>query len=1288
MLSTTTGKDALQQFLGALGFAPGDKLMLAYGEENRLTLLAEVSPDGSLKAQQAVKDKASQTKDYKPKGFGTVYSYQELRELARVQNLFYLPSQATRGRTNHHLPEQAPPYVYAEQDDLPLDEQREFWSGFERDTGLDVLLAYTGGKSLHAYILLDARPTWEQWKQMQQMLCAYALSDIALERPHQPMRLPGFPRIKDGEEREVSLVKLSDRKFSPDDVQARIHAAWPHPKPFDSERWEIFKKLSARAVNPLLGFPDGIKSRTDAFEADVSDLWQALGHKPIDESFTPAEPSQDDSKARTATISGNNPWVQFLDDTLMPAVERLSLAQQFGLSGYPHNFTSQAGGLVGNSPWSPTNSSGNTFQVTSDGKWYCQRLKEGSQSVKQYLQLVWYGREGGQLRGSEFIDFCKRLAAALGVPLPQVEVNTPRTDKPFDLDAYRQRKQAEKAQQVKQWYKDVAALAGAPDGADRAQIAASFDQQHKLSGKRETGTFPRLNPPSGGQRKLTLLDGSKMTRKTSVALRSVVQQGIAKGQSGIIYAPTRVLARALAKELGILTLDQYLAMDEDSRPPRPWLTACPESGWKLQNFTFDVVCFDEGNESTPRAQSGILGNHPHESREVIKSQLRTVSYVVIAQDGLYRPTVRAAMRWGKFDHNQVEAIHRKRPATEMLILLYVAGLGNEETEAWDGTEREKKPQADAAFYTWFDGLVRAVEAGKKVIIPCGSEGKARVIHRVLRSLYPKKKGQVIDGQWTPSSIRTEFADNPSTFASSRGLDWLIFTPTFDSGVSIEGTYFDAQFEYIRAFEAASNASQRGERYRDAIRGQKLTERHIYIATRGLPTMPPVEVFTAEYWKELLSRSPDVEAVNLAKQMGASQLIDRIEQDNPEDWLELPEFMAINARETYFKVELLKQEWKSNGWDVQEGGEHAEAVEKWADKFYLVKEGIIAQKARTLAKAKAKHQDGDEVKGAIEATKHRKWELWHQLGDYPGLNDAEFMASWVVASGEQSLQGLQVRALLTMAHDQPELWAALSQQFALNALARAESLESPELPCSAKIFEIARILKDAPGLYSLISGEVEQWTHRDPLIVELATWARHHAKPLGRLSQHSQRIHGLQFTDKTPDIKCTHKLLSMVGLEAQCLGRQTDGKRLWQYRLKVAGDVEAKLQQKLTATSQGITRTGDLTRQAYRLKTDAEVYQALDEVIQGNIYRHASQWADVKDELLAKYQPSSTSVDRNTVTEVLDKPVFPPTHRNIALGLMGRVVKTELTNAIFEAESGARFIVFTGDLEPIREGLAA
>jgi hypothetical protein len=314
----------------------------------------------------------------------------------------------------------------------------------------------------------------------------------------------------------------------------------------------------------------------------------------------------------------------------------------------------------------------------------------------------------------------------------------------------------------------------------------------------------------------------------------------------------------------------------------------------------------------------------------------------------------------------------------------------------------------------------------------------------------------------------------------------------------------------------------------------------------------------------------------------------------------------------------------------------QAAETWSRPFYKATQNLIAQKGRTLARAKGKKQAGDEPAGAIEATKHHKWELQQKLGDYPGLNNPEWIESWVIDSGTRGLFELRVRSLVCIAHEQPALWAELTRQHALNAIARAGQHDTADLPCTAREFAIAQLLKGAPGLYSVIKGQLTDWTNKDFVIAQAAAWARENAVSLAAASSSHQRIHGLQFTSKTPLIKCFHKLLQMVGLDGIANGKITTGDdtRVFQYCLVKAIDIEAKIAGKL---ADNCDRVHSLQRQHKRIETDCEVFNALDQVLKQRVGNLTHAWDAIAAKVLEKAGLSRTSVGIRSLTEVPDNP---------------------------------------------------
>jgi hypothetical protein len=142
---------------------------------------------------------------------------------------------------------------------------------------------------------------------------------------------------------------------------------------------------------------------------------------------------------------------------------------------------------------------------------------------------------------------------------------------------------------------------------------------------------------------------------------------------------------------------------------------------------------------------------------------------------------------------------------------------------------------------------------------------------------------------------------------------------------------------------------------------------------------------------------------------------------------------------------------------------------------------------------------------------------------------------------------------------------------------------PELPFSRREMAIAKLLSRCPGIPQVIAGELSEWSKSDEAVTAAAEYARENAKSFAAFSRHSQRILGLQFTDRTPDIRCFHKLLSMVGLSAIAFKRIGGGRghRHRLYRLESVEDIASKIQAR---EQEGKPISLDLLRQQYRAES--------------------------------------------------------------------------------------------------------
>lgn len=1196
---TLTGFDAFEAFCQALGITEGTEFLCAYGEENKLTLKARKLEEG-LVAWQVYKKN-----NYQGRGFGKLYRYEGLRELAKIQNLFFIPSLTTTGRSNACVNKPAR-YLYAEIDDLAIDEQRQKWGEFYQRSGLKPLAqVHTGNKSDHHYIGVKT-DSLEEWAYLQKWLCASLDADPAPTSPHQPMRVAGFSRIKNGTEREVSLLQSNpDTYYTTEEIRAAFDKAWPYSEPFSLERWEKYRSAVAIATNPTIDNSRmaPMSEPADAFRLSDGELFPQGKTKTKNR-------QQGENPTTYATDKKSSSG--FLDELIKPLLD-LPLETQYSLSNYNHQFQAKAPGLVGCSPWSPTNDSGESFKVFSDnGGWFCHASQQGG-GLMQYLQLQWGGKPWGEMDSGERKSFIRKLEKISYWTTFASKAGT----------------QLEYSQGESHW---------------REKIEATLAAQQLLTGRVEVGTFSELQISS--ERQLSVLDGQKGTRKTSKALKSLIEMCKRLGLTAAVITPTRLLNRNASSVFGIPTINQIKLL---SGEPVPFVIACPESAHKLSHLKFDVVLVDEVNECVERVLEGNLGNQPAGSRREFKRLLSEAKMVAIANDNLYRASLKHVQRVGNFTADQIKIIRRRRPQTEMEIILYEDNYSS--SERWDGTDAN--PIENMAFYDCLNVLMGFARKRARVSIPCGSQERARNMARLVKPCYPSsQKGQTFDGKYTPKIVKEAFAASPDAWLERENVGPMTFTPTFNSGLSIESDYFEEQVEFHSAFEPASAASQRGERVRDAIWGKKIKERHVYTSSRGLARRPDSDLFFPEYWAkflqlDLVERSHVIEE-ETANRLGAGAVfkdVRDIELKNFEDIQELPEFLAIRAREVYFKTEALKREWRSNGWNIKEGvTATSEEREELRELYQQVEQEIIEQKARILALSRgAAVTEGVEPEGPIHAAKIFKAELGHKLGaDFYRLKDATWLEAWAIAPGNNSLEQQQLRALLKLAQTKPELFAEMRRFKILRTIGKIHNITTEtNLPISNRQMERAELLSQCPELLQLIDGEMEQWDKNTPEIIAIAQFARENNRPLATLSSHSQRIHGLQFNSSTNDLKCAHKLLKMVGLEPVCVDRK--GKtRMSIYAFQKLDDISEAYQEKLNFEQPAY----DLRRKVTQYETVDELLGQFSTTLQNQISQSLPHWQAFSTKVinrlnLAKEPGDITSVIEDySLTEVASPPSPP------------------------------------------------
>ena len=733
----------------------------------------------------------------------------------------------------------------------------------------------------------------------------------------------------------------------------------------------------------------------------------------------------------------------------------------------------------------------------------------------------------------------------------------------------------------------------------RALVASRASAHNSLQGEAETGFFPGINLAES-DRLLYALDGQKGTGKSSGAIKSLVEQ--CKNSLSVdrvaIFAPTRLLCASLAAVLGVPTI--Y----EDNRASI--LVLCPESAYKLKGRDFDTIIVDEANEVLQRLAEGNLGSEPDRCREQFARILKGAKTIALAQDGLSKHTVETVSRLSGIPERQLQTLKRRREQTNIAIRLY-------QDRAIGKVESGQRPQANGAKFTWLFSLIEAIENGQRVVVPCGSQNAAREISRLLRDRFGRsKKVQVFDGRDSFAAAKTAFCQSPDGWLEENKIDVLIFTPCFNSGVSIESEYFDIQFEYATPFETAESISQRGERVRDSIWGSRIKERHIYLSYRGLAGHPDPVIFTSEYWTTLLrgdALGNLEQAVPVADAIGARAVLEGLkikELARLETWRELPEMLAYQAFQIYFKREFLTQEWRGNGWEIETVPSLPDdALKELREGWREAKEGLISQRGRILAHCRNYDEidpDCEETSGPIERTRLVKQILAQRTGKHEGLDDKYWLESWVIAPGDSGVPQLRLHALLRLAIVQPNQFQELQTWRALRLLGSASTLAAlpPSSPVSDRELDLVALLSRCAAIEEIVAGGLTQWSKIHPLVVDAAEFARENAAEFARLSKHSQRIHGLQFTEDTPDIKCLHKLMGLIGLAAVHDGMC---KRIHQYRLEEISDIEHKIDEAV----EDFKPLQGLMRKYYRRATAEQFSDHLFSHFEASILKQSEDW---------------------------------------------------------------------------------
>jgi len=116
-------------------------------------------------------------------------------------------------------------------------------------------------------------------------------------------------------------------------------------------------------------------------------------------------------------------------------------------------------------------------------------------------------------------------------------------------------------------------------------------------------------------------------------------------------------------------------------------------------------------------------------------------------------------------------------------------------------------------HTAFYKAEQDIKADNKVLIACDSANAGEQLFTHLQSLYPNKKGLFVSLDTKESSEVEAFTDSPNE--KSKLYDYLIYSPSISSGVSLENGHFNKHYGIFCGTVAPSDAIQMMRRDRKA-----------------------------------------------------------------------------------------------------------------------------------------------------------------------------------------------------------------------------------------------------------------------------------------------------------------------------------------------------------------------------------------------------------------------------------------------------------------------------------------
>ena len=216
----------------------------------------------------------------------------------------------------------------------------------------------------------------------------------------------------------------------------------------------------------------------------------------------------------------------------------------------------------------------------------------------------------------------------------------------------------------------------------------------------------------------------------------------------------------------------------------------------------DAICFDEAAQNLRHVTAGSAIKYPVAVFNKMLSMMATTKHQVILADADANDTLVDFCELGlkqRIAHLE-ELYGENAPAQKVHVIDGHTDCSDTKIYYTDSDTAFKKASDD-------------VGAGEKVMIANDSANDGEKLFTHLQTVYPDKKGLFISLDTKESPLVEAFTDNPNE--QSKLYDYLIYSPSISSGVSIENQHFTKHYGIFCGTVAPSDAIQMIRRDRAA-----------------------------------------------------------------------------------------------------------------------------------------------------------------------------------------------------------------------------------------------------------------------------------------------------------------------------------------------------------------------------------------------------------------------------------------------------------------------------------------